>query len=498
MIAWHLQEYPNNFGEINSPIDVAPDNSLFKFKSNLSDTSHILFTYDSSDVYFFIPNIYPATLKKYEYRVKLNDTNIISNWKIVNQFSDVEMGAFKKGYGFLGGYKTTWGNFITVELREFNTEKILSTSTVYWKQIKPFIRAIYTSKNYNEFLKQLVRPWDSKIEFTAIPKQLKLLPNNNNLIFLLNGGIYQKQALEYLLIKDGDTLTNWKQNDFDNSIIWLSNLNHGSYKLLIRFAKQRHNICEYAFDVMPYWWQSGKFYFFLGAFTGLFFLLSALTIFIYSSRKKQKKLLIAQKIKQNEIQLELKSLRSQLNPHFIFNSLSSIQSLINKNDVGRANKYLTNFADLMRETLSGNSKEMNSISQEIKVLSNYLQLEQLRFNFTYKINVAENLITDIVEMPSLLLQPLVENAVKHGIAPLNANGKIIISIFSLNKNLLIDIFDNGKGFNDNVENSGMGLKLTKDRIKIFNQSLKKEQVQMKFNQNTPTGTIVHLIFYNWL
>jgi two-component system, LytTR family, sensor kinase len=265
------------------------------------------------------------------------------------------------------------------------------------------------------------------------------------------------------------------------------------YDLFLRYKFQPEIINHYTIEVKPHWWQSKTFYIILAV---LIILLAILSIIFFLKRREKIKL-IEQNKKQREIQLQLKSIRSQLNPHFIFNSLNSIQGLINKNDVNGANEYLTDFAGLMRETLTGNNKEMNSISQEINILHNYLRLEQLRFKFQYEIHVDENVQPDSIEIPSLLLQPLVENAVKHGIAVLQEKGEIKISFQQSTNNLLINIFDNGKGFDANAITNGMGLRLTNDRIELLNQSLKNQSIKLSFN-SISNGTVVNLIFENWI
>ena len=273
----------------------------------------------------------------------------------------------------------------------------------------------------------------------------------------------------------------------------LSTEANNNYDFFLRYKFQPEIINHYTIEVKPHWWQSNRFYLILGSLT---IFVTAFLIFLFLKSKEKLKLMEKDK-KQKETQLQLKAVRSQLNPHFIFNSLNSIQGLINKNDIAAANIYLTDFAGLMRETLTGNNKEMSSISQEINILNNYLRLEQLRFKFQYEIKIDEKVETDIIEIPSLLLQPLVENAVKHGIAILQQNGEIKISFQQSSKNLIINITDNGKSFDINTATNGMGLKLTNDRIELLNQSLKNQHLKISFNSSN-NATVVNLIFENWI
>lgn len=107
----------SNADDINTPLDLSFDGSLFRFRSGLADHARKLYTYDSSEVYFLTPGIYKSNAADYEYRVTLNAKNIITPWTIVNHFSDIGLNTFKKGFGFLGGYKASWGNYIIVELK---------------------------------------------------------------------------------------------------------------------------------------------------------------------------------------------------------------------------------------------------------------------------------------------------------------------------------------------------------------------------------------------
>jgi LytS/YehU family sensor histidine kinase len=193
-----------------------------------------------------------------------------------------------------------------------------------------------------------------------------------------------------------------------------------------------------------------------------------------------------------KINLELQSIQSQLNPHFVFNALGSIQGLINQNEIESANSYLTDFSKLLRKSLNNNGQEMTPLSEELYVVNNYVKLEKLRFNFQYLLDVAENLETTQVEIPSLLIQPLVENAIKHGISGLGNSGILTISFKKEANDLIIIIRDNGAGFDVLTQHSGKGLELTRERIKLLNR--KKHKISMTITSGQDSGTYVTLIF----
>lgn len=325
----------------------------------------------------------------------------------------------------------------------------------------------------------------------GLPKKLLLNATEDNIIFYLEGNIYKKEALEYQLVKNGKVNSNWKPNDFDNNFIWLKNLTPGDYELQMRFRSQRHNVTSYPFFIKPQWYQTIAFK------TGVFLFIGLIAFLLFRLRKQQQKTAF-EKNRKEKLHLELKALRSQLNPHFVFNALGSIQGLMNKNEPDAANHYLTEFSSLLRESLKNKDAEYVPLQKELKILDTYIKLEQLRFRFKYTVTVAEDAALNDVEIPSLLIQPLVENAIKHGAGPKYENGLLQIKFSTSNRNLLIDIADNGNGFDTTEINNGFGLKLVKERIQLLNDSFNGQQIQLSFNSQDKVSTVVHLIFKNWL
>ena len=215
-------------------------------------------------------------------------------------------------------------------------------------------------------------------------------------------------------------------------------------------------------------------------------------------RRNQVKLLKAAQEKQTA-GLKLRSIRAQLNPHFMFNALTSIQNLVNKNDIAGANHYLSKFAGLTREVLDTGNDELLSMEQELKILDDYLQMEQLRFGFQYEIITDDNLNQANTDVPAMLLQPFVENAVKHGVAGLQADGKIEVRIMKELKDILFTIKDNGKGFAENKSdrNGRYGLKLSEERVALLNQLYKEQYVSLHIDTQS-TGTTVSIRLSNWI
>jgi len=234
---------------------------------------------------------------------------------------------------------------------------------------------------------------------------------------------------------------------------------------------------------------------FIYTLIGTLFIGSIFYIILYFIRQRNNKRLAEQEHQKNTAKLQLSSIRSQLNPHFLFNSLTGIQNLMNKNEIDNANRYLSKFARLTRNVLD--DKELISLSQEENLLDDYLQMEQLRFGFQYEINHSQDLDMDNIEIPSMLLQPFVENAVKHGVAQRLSAGKITIEFFKQAKDLIMTIEDNGSGFDANIKYTGLGLQLSNSRIALLN-SIYKENRFILAIQSTSNGTQVGLTLTHWL
>jgi tetratricopeptide (TPR) repeat protein len=209
---------------------------------------------------------------------------------------------------------------------------------------------------------------------------------------------------------------------------------------------------------------------------------------------------------QQQRDLEMKALRAQMNPHFIFNCLNSINRFIIKNEAEQAADYLTKFAKLIRVVLEKSGKAFIPLGEEIDCLKLYMDLEALRFEipFTYEINCA-GIPMESVQVPSLLMQPFVENAIWHGLNPVQkANGHIKINLWIENEILHADIFDNGIGIADSAalkiheagENKSMGIELTRNRLRLAdtlhagNLGVSFEPLKDASGKNT--GTCVHI------
>lgn len=169
-------------------------------------------------------------------------------------------------------------------------------------------------------------------------------------------------------------------------------------------------------------------------------------------------------------ELEIKAIRSQMNPHFLFNCMNSIQSLINGKQYLQANVYLEKFSLLMRRVLNNSESSFVTLSDELEAIKLYCELEQLRFDFNFQINISPDVNTQLTEIPGMIIQPLVENSVLHGLAQKGIEGELVISINYQQPYLKIIVTDNGAGLKEkaSTHHQSFGLKLVRERLNLLN------------------------------
>jgi len=177
-------------------------------------------------------------------------------------------------------------------------------------------------------------------------------------------------------------------------------------------------------------------------------LLLFLGLFLFQ-RNKNTKL----KLNHDNLILEQKVLRSQMNPHFIFNALTSIQKNLLEDDILKSSSSLSKFAKLIRQNFEFISKKHVTLDEDLDMLKNYIETQQLRFDnkFDYEINIQKGLDISYIQIPPMLLQPFVENAIEHGLRPLKEKGDLTITIVEVNEYIQFEIIDNGIGFKQKVK-----------------------------------------------
>ena len=204
-------------------------------------------------------------------------------------------------------------------------------------------------------------------------------------------------------------------------------------------------------------------------------------------KRKNEKLQSERKLvelKHQAAELEMQALRAQMNPHFIFNSLNSINRFILQNNKTQAAEYLTKFSKLVRLILQNSQATLISLESELEALNLYLELEALRFDqhFKFKIKIQDNLDPSMLKVPPLIIQPYAENAIWHGLMHKEEKGQLDIKVSGENDHLYFKITDNGIGRKQAAElasksatrHKSMGSKITANRIAILNRLNGKE------------------------
>ncbi len=260
----------------------------------------------------------------------------------------------------------------------------------------------------------------------------------------------------------------------------------------------------FSFHIKPAWYATWWFI----AFSG--FLISSFIYWRFRRLRKQAADKLALKDQELAMQaqirdLERSALQAQMNPHFIFNCLNSIQNFIIENDQKNAVKYLSKFAHLTRQILNLSIDGKVNLVQEMQLLENYLSLEKLRFKnkFDYQINIAPQINQEKIEIPPLLVQPFIENAIIHGMGRRAAGGKIEVNFSQSNNELQISVFDNGLTSFLSLEEStskhkfkSVGISITKKRLALLNEADEENMIQfdeIRNENNKRIGTKVSIV-----
>lgn len=205
--------------------------------------------------------------------------------------------------------------------------------------------------------------------------------------------------------------------------------------------------------------------------------------------------------RQKTMKLEQRLLRSQMNPHFIFNSLTAIQSFIYKNEPKESGKYLAAFARLVRAILENSREEYITLSREVQWLDNYLKLQQLRFEnkFDYTIRVPDDLDLETTLLPPMLTQPAIENALEHGLKNIDYKGVVEVEFKKENNYLIVSVKDNGVGISASQvavpadpkgdKHTSLATIITKERLELLNKR-KLRKISFDISPVEPKGTLI--------
>lgn len=337
-------------------------------------------------------------------------------------------------------------------------------------------------------------------EVWHFPSSLTLSHLQNDIQISLSAIAYESMGnVKYLYRLEGLS-DKWIETESPD--IGFSGLSPGEYRLMVKVVNFKGIISDKEqvvfITITPALWQTVWFKWAVGILSGgLVFLLIFRIVVSEKNRQYHK---IQQKRRLAE--LELEAIKAQINPHFIYNCLNSIQYFSYKNDYEPVNRYLDIFAKLIRQTMQFSQETFITLKEETDYLDNYLKLEKIRFKekLNYQIKVEEGLAPTTL-VPAMLVQPYIENALKHGIARLDHTGEVWVSISETDKGWLqIQVEDNGPGIIQPSDNGKgkMGMRLAGSRAETYNQlfgmDIRVSVRQLKAGNNgLVKGTLVQLL-----
>jgi hypothetical protein len=285
-----------------------------------------------------------------------------------------------------------------------------------------------------------------------------------------------------------------------SNILNLASIEPGSYTLSV-WSRNINGVwsakpARLDFTIDPPFWKTLWFKLIV---VGILACIALVILYMYQ-RRQRKKAEVARML----VESDLRSLRLHMNPHFIFNSLTSLQSFIVTNKTDKAEEYISSFSEVIRSVMGYSISGEITLTEEVKLLSQYIELEQIRFEdqFSYTITIEEGIIAGGTIIPSLLIQPIVENAIKHGLTGMNRKGNLDIH-FEMRGNLLYcTVEDNGRGrnnatvkFNKVSGHVSTGIRFTEERIRLLikNDSIQPVTVTDLVEGNKPVGTKVSIV-----
>lgn len=219
--------------------------------------------------------------------------------------------------------------------------------------------------------------------------------------------------------------------------------------------------------------------------------------------KKEQKVKLAAEFSKQTLDLKMKAFQTQMNPQFLFNSLNSLKHYIIKNNKRDAALFLSKLSKLIREILENSQRKEITLFEELRIVKLYLEVENMRLDKTIllEINIENKMLSNTIKLPPLMLQPLIENAIWHGLSLIKKNKRITINVIKNNPYLIISIKDNGIGrirtaqLNETnfIEKEPLGISITKQRLQAFTSHLKNKATivfEDLYENENPTGTKV--------
>lgn len=423
-------------------------------------SQHFLFVYNGKELY--------------EYNLKTK--------KIIKRFHSNE-------YEIFDVVKTKYQQIIILT----NNGKITLKSDDFNDNFKPFLKLnplVVDGQKIVSIKKEIILNADTKS--ISIPfEYINFRPNENH-------------EIQYKINQE-----NWYSFVASTNSLQFNSLAPGNYTILLKVKNYDQTIQSISFTIQKPWYLRIPFLVFFSIIF-IFIIIQLLKFQRQRINKKNKTIFEKIELEKNLNQSTLKAIKSQMNPHFFFNALNTIQSFILLNDKKQAINYLSKFSLLTRNILDMTEKEYISIQDEIKTLTTYLELEEVRFNedFSFEIKVDDKIDVENQKIPTMIIQPYVENAIKHGLLHKQGLKKLVLSFMLDEEKIKVIIDDNGVGRQKSSElnalknknHKSFATKAIQNRIDLINNNIENKITILFEDKNNDMsvsqGTVVIINFPN--
>ncbi len=435
-------------------------------------------------LYNYLNYVYALTTNGQLYSISENDSikNLSKQYNITN--SKINKIKIIKNHLFLISDNV-------FQIVDLNTEKLIKTTIPSYEinDVELHNNSLLLATNNG----LITYPFSEVISQTFNPKLIlnNIRLNNINRIILNNSVFnYNENNIEInYSILSFNTLGKfplyykinsnpWVLASPNSRTLFLNELSPNDYTIQFKLGENDKNAFPtqiIKFKINKPWWKS------IGAIS-LYLVLTSIIlflVFIYKTKSITKKNeLLTEKLilERNLRDSMLTSIKSQMNPHFFYNALNTIQSFIFSDDKRNASTYLSKFSKLTRLILEMSEKETVTLQEEIEALKLYLDIEQVRFNgeLNYNITIGNNINTDFIKIPAMLIQPYVENALKHGLLHKKGTKHIDLNFSLIDKTLKIEVNDNGIGRNKSQEINAQKI----DKHKSFSTNANLKRIEL--------------------
>ncbi len=383
---------------------------------------------------------------------------------------------------------------VVMELRHKRNLRFIERLVLRREQWPPSIKG---------FLARIpARSFDSKVISRNAYKAKRILPGFDSLtsntmtvepgkqleLEITNRFLNKDSCIEYRLISlDTHDKTDWQ---LTGHLLELYSIKaNNDYSLKLRYQGSAKTKL-YTIHALPYPWQKPiaiKFFIASGLLiiTGFFYLRSR-----HRENRKERRRHLARE--------RLKTAMNIFNPHFIYNVISSILGLLGDNQIDKAGVYLRMLAEIIQYTFRNRHKAVVDFTKELVILEKYMLMEQMRFHFRFEFIIDPNVSLEMVELPLMILQPSLENAIKHGVSGMGEEGLITVSVSAIKDDLIITVSDNGQhDENTKTKGSGQGVEITRERMADLQELFMEDRIAYELSI-TKEGAVARFYFENWL